>query len=59
MAVHEIVQFGSALSEYQSIIDDNHIDLLILNTKEEGQLAMNGIVYAMAVEFKYRPLLLL
>ena len=57
--VEEIVRFGSALSDYESIIDEKAIDLLILNTKERGQLAMNGIAYAMAVEFKDRPLLLL
>jgi hypothetical protein len=48
-----------ALSDYESIIQENAIDLLVLNTKESGQLAMNGIAYAIAVEFKDRPLLLL
>ena len=59
LRIEEIVRFGTALSDYESIIDDKEIDLLILNTKEAGQLAMNGIAYAMAVEFKDRPLLLL
>ena len=59
MKVEEIVRFGTALSDYQSIVDEKAIDLLILNTKEAGQLAMNGMAYAMAVEFKDRPLLLL
>ena len=59
LKIEEIVQFGSALSHYESIIEEKNIDLLILNTKEAGQLAMNGIAYAMAVEFKDRPLLLL
>ena len=59
LKVEEIVRFGSALSDYETIIDEKAIDLLVLNTKELGQLAMNGIAYAMAVEFKRRPLLLL
>ena len=59
LRIEEIVRFGTALSDYESIIDEKDIDLLILNTKEAGQLAMNGIAYAMAVEFKDRPLLLL
>jgi hypothetical protein len=59
LKIEEIVRFGTALSDYESIINENSIDLLILNTKEAGQLAMNGIAYAMAVEFKDRPLLLL
>ncbi len=59
LRIEEIVRFGTALSDYESIIDEKKIDLLILNTKEAGQLAMNGLAYAMAVEFKERPLLLL
>ena len=59
LSIEEIVRFGTALSDYESIIEEKDIDLLILNTKEAGQLAMNGIAYAMAVEFKERPLLLL
>ncbi len=59
LRVEETVRFGTALSDYESIIEENEVDLLILNTKEAGQLAMNGITYAMAVEFKDRPLLLL
>ncbi len=59
LKVEEIVRFGMALSDYESIIQENAIDLLVLNTKESGQLAMNGIAYAIAVEFKDRPLLLL
>ena len=57
--VEEIVRFGTSLSDYESIIQEKAIDLLVMNTKELGQLAMNGIAYAMAVEFKDRPLLLL
>lgn len=59
LRVEGIVRFGMALSDYESIIQENAIDLLVLNTKEAGQLAMNGIAYAIAVEFKDRPLLLL
>jgi len=59
LKVEEIVRFGTALSDYKTIIEERGIDLLVLNTKESDQLAMNGIVYAMAVEFKDRPLLLL
>ena len=49
----------TTITALESMIDEEEIDLLILNTKEAGQLAMNGIAYAMAVEFKERPLLLL
>lgn len=59
LKVEGIVRFGTALSDYESIIKEKAIDLVVLNTKEAGQLAMNGIAYAMAVEFKDRPLLLL
>ena len=59
LKVEEIVRLGTVLSDCESIIQENAIDLLVLNTKELGQLAMNGIAYAMAVEFKDRLLLLL
>lgn len=59
LKIEEIVRFGSALSDYKSMIEEKEIDLLILNTKEDKQLAMNGMAYAMTVEFKDRPLLLL
>ena len=54
-----IVGMGHALSDYKRIIDDNDIQLIVLATKDEDQLAMHGMAYAVSVEIQDRPLLLL
>ncbi len=53
------VRFGHRLSEYQKAIDEHEVDLLVLNAKDEDQLAMHGLVYPLAVELRQIPLLLL
>lgn len=57
--VEEIVTVGHHLSEYRRMIDEHEVDLLVLNTKDEGQLAMHGMAYALAVELRQIPLLML
>lgn len=59
LGVHGIVELGHALSVYQNQVDSYRIDLLAIHTKVEGQLAMSGTSYAMAVELKALPLLML
>ncbi len=59
ISISEIVRFGHTLSDYKAVLDNHQVDLLIINTKEDQQLAMKGIAYAIAVEFKNTPLLLL
>ena len=57
--VENLITFGSHLSEYEKLIEQHAIDLLVLNTKDEDQLAMHGIAYALAVELRQIPLLML
>ncbi len=57
--IENLVQFGHHLSQYQKLIQEHEVDLLILNTKDEDQLAMNGMAYALAVEIRHIPLLML
>ncbi len=57
--VENLVTFGSHLSEYEKLIEQHEVDLLVLNTKDEDQLAMHGIAYALAVELRQIPLLML
>jgi hypothetical protein len=40
-------------------VDEHHVDLLVLNTKDEDQLAIHGLAYPLAVELRNTPLLLL
>lgn len=53
------VCFGHHLAEYKRMIQSLEVDLIVLNTKDEHQLAMQGIAYALAVELRQIPLLML
>ena len=57
--VEEIVTVGHQLSDYKRLIDEHEVDLLVLNTKDDDQLAMHGLAYPLAVELRQVPLLLL
>jgi nucleotide-binding universal stress UspA family protein len=57
--VRQLVTFGHHLPEYERLIEQHEIDLLVMNTKDEHQLAMNGMAYALAVELRQIPLLML
>ena len=57
--VEHLVVFGHHLREYRGLIEQHEVDLLVLNTKDENQLAMHGMAYALAVELRQIPLLML
>jgi hypothetical protein len=57
--VEHLVVFGHHLLDYRRLIEQHEVDLLVLNTKDEDQLAMHGIAYALAVELRQIPLLML
>lgn len=57
--IKKIVQFGHHLTDYKRAIEDHKIDLLVMNTKDEDQFAMHGLAYALAVELRQIPLLML
>lgn len=57
--VKEIVRMGQRISEYQSLVEEQEIDLLVLNTMDGDQLAMHGQAYPLAVELRTIPLLML
>ena len=59
VTVKHLVAFGHRLSEYKRLIEQHKVDLLVMNTKDEDQLAMRGIAYALAVELREIPLLML
>jgi hypothetical protein len=54
-----IVMLGHHLREYKRLIMEHEVDLLVLNTKDEDQLAMHGLAYPLAVELREIPLLML
>ncbi len=59
VTVEHLVCFGHHLVEYKRMIESHAVDLLVLNTKDETQQAMHGMAYALAVELRQIPLLML
>lgn len=59
VSIEKLVSFGHHLSDYRRLIEEHKVDLLVVNTKDEDQLAMHGIAYALAVELRQIPILML
>ena len=54
-----IITVGHRLNEYRRIVDEHTVDLLVFETRDEGQLAMGGFAYSLAVELRGTPILAL
>jgi len=59
LSVEAVVTFGHHIQEYRQLIDEHEVDLLVMNTKDEGQLAMHGLAYPLAIGLRTIPLLML
>jgi hypothetical protein len=59
VGIESIVRVGHHLKEYKTLIEEKEVDILIINTKDQHQMAMHGTAYAIAVEFRHIPLLML
>lgn len=59
ITVEELVVMGHHLSAYRQLVGEHEVDLLVMNTKDEDQLAMHGMAYPLAIELRTIPLLLL
>ncbi len=57
--VDSIIDTGHLIDRYRDLIAKNKADLLVLESKDETQLAMHSLGYSLAVEFQETPLLLL
>ncbi len=57
--IEEVVAMGRQVDEYRGLIAKREIDLLVLHTKDDEQLAMHGAAYVLAVELRGIPLLML
>ena len=57
--IGEIVTMGRRLGEYRKLIAEHRVDLLVINTMDNDQLAMHGLAYPLAVELRQIPLLML
>jgi len=59
ITVQSHVGRGHHLQDYRQLLQDNDADLLILNTKDDDQLAMHGRAYSISVELTDVAMLLL
>ena len=59
ITVEHSVTLGHLLKDHLQQIEKHQVDLLVLNTKDEDQLAMHGLAYPLAVELRKTPLLML
>lgn len=57
--VQAIVSMGDPVKDYEKLVKKLEVDLLVMNTKDQGQSAMHALAYALSVEIRDRPLLLL
>lgn len=57
--LESVVAMGHHLAEYRKLIREHHVDLLVMNTKDEDQLAMHGLAHPLAIELREIPLLML
>ncbi len=57
--LQRVVAFGHRLADVERLIGERRVDLLVLNTKDEDQLAMHGLAYPLAVQLRSTPLLML
>jgi len=57
--IEHCIGLGCRMSDYRNLIDEHEIDLLVMYTKDDDQLAMHGVAYPLAVELRTTPLLML
>lgn len=57
--VHEVVTMGHRLADYKRLVAEHEVDVLVLHTRDDEQMAMHGLAYPIAVELRDIPLLLL
>ncbi len=49
---------GKRLGDYKRLIENHRVSLLVMNTKDDQQMAMHGMAYPLTVEMRETPLLL-
>ncbi len=57
--VESEVVVGRRLADYKRLITSHDVSLLVMNTKDEQQLAMHGMAYPLTVELRETPLMLI
>jgi len=53
------VKMGHQIAEHTALVEAHKVDLLVIDTKDEDQLAMHGLSHPLAIELSTLPLLML
>jgi hypothetical protein len=59
MSIHEVIELGHRVKVSKELVDRYQIDLVIMNSKDDDQLAMHGLAYPIAIELRNAPLVLI
>ena len=59
VAVDQEIRMGHHVSDCQQLLEEHGVDMVVMNTKDDEQLAMHGLAYPLAIELRETPLLLL
>lgn len=59
LTLEPTVVMGRRLSEVRRLVEAHAVDLLVVNTKDDDQLAMHGLAHPLAVELRQVPMLML
>lgn len=59
LKVEPLISIGQRVADCHRLIAEHGIDLLVLNTKDEDQMAMHGLAYPLTVELRDIPILML
>lgn len=59
LTVEAVVMMGHRLQTCRDLVATHRVDLLVIHTKDQGQLAMHGLSYQLAVELRSIPLLMI
>ncbi len=59
LSVQGVIESGHRIGHYRHLVNSHEVDLLVLHAKDDGQDAMHGIAYPLAVELRDRPMLML
>ncbi|MCP4868260.1 MAG: hypothetical protein GY898_06030 [Proteobacteria bacterium] len=59
LRVDPVVTVGHRVGAYTGLVETHSVDLLVMHTKDDDQLAMHGLSYPLAIELHSTPLLLI
>lgn len=59
LSVDKLVGMGHRVGDCRAIVQSEQVDLVVMNTKDDEQLAMHGLAYPIAIELRDVPLLML